>query len=134
MAGWRCRAYGDGVLGSLFAPWRRSSTWWGLGYSALSLPIGVVSFTLAVAAAATSIGLLITFPLAIPFVWLLFVVGRGVGRVERSRLDVLLGVSLPDPVRPLGPGSWWAPGRPASATGPAGRSSPTRCCCCRSGC
>ena len=67
-----------------------------------------MSFTLATTVAATSLGLLITFPLAIPFLWLLFLGGRGVGRIERSRLEVLLGVALPDPVRPLGPGSWWA--------------------------
>ena len=108
MAGCRRRAYRDDVLGSLFAPWRRSSTWWDLGYSALSLPVGAVSFSLATTAAATSLSLIITFPLAIPFLWLLFVGGRGVGRIERSRLDVLLGLSLPDPVRPLDSGSWWA--------------------------
>lgn len=108
MAGAVPPAYGDGVLRSLFAPWRHRSAWWDLGYSALSLPIGIVSFTVATTVAATSLGLLITFPLAIPFLWLLFVGGRGVGRIERSRLDVLLGVLLPDPVGPLAPGSWWS--------------------------
>jgi signal transduction histidine kinase len=108
MAGRRTRAYRDLVLRRLFAPWRRASTWWDLGYSVLSLPIGALAFAAATTLAATSLGLLITFPLAIPFLWLLFLTGRGLGRIERSRLDVLLGISLPDPVRPLAPSSWWA--------------------------
>jgi hypothetical protein len=69
----RRAAYRDGVLGSLFAPWRRRSTWWDLGYSVLSLPIGALTFTFAVSMAATSLGLIVTFLLAIPFLWLLFV-------------------------------------------------------------
>ena len=108
MAGSRRAAYRDDVLGPLLAPWRHRSTWWGLGYSVLSLPIGVLSFTLVTALVATSVGLAVTFVFAIPVVWLLFVGGRAVGRLERSRLDVLLGVALPDPVRPLADGSWWA--------------------------
>src|SRR6478736_7066281 len=91
-------AYRDGVLGSLFTPWRRRSTWWDLGHSVLSLPLGIVFFASATALSAASIGLLITFPLAIPVLWLLFLGARGVGRLERSRLDVLLGVRLADPV------------------------------------
>ncbi len=108
MAGHRPRAYGDLVLRSLFAPWRRRSTWWELGHCVLSLPIGIASFAAATALAAVSIGLLITFPLAIPFVWLLFVGARWLGHVERARAEVLLGLRLADPVLPLGEGSWWA--------------------------
>ena len=108
MAGVGRAAYRDGVLGSLFAPWRRRSTWWDVGYSVLSLPLGIAFFASATALSAASIGLLITFPLAIPFLWLLFVGARGMGRLERSRLDVLLGIRLADPVRPLAPGSWWS--------------------------
>ncbi len=108
MAADRRRAYRDGVLGALFVPWRRSSTWWQLGHVALSLPIGVVAFVAVVVLAATSASLVITFPLAIPVVWLLFVCGRGIGRLERSRVRELLAAELPDPVRPLPPGSWWS--------------------------
>jgi signal transduction histidine kinase len=96
------------VLRRLLHPWHHASTWWALGHSALSLPLGIVSFTIVVALASTSIGLLITFPLAIPVVWMMFVAGRGIGRVERARAEVLLDLTLPDPVRPLPEGSWWS--------------------------
>ena len=51
-------------------------------------------------------GLAITFPLALPFAWLLFVCVRGFGRLERSRLAALLDVSIADPHAPLPEGSW----------------------------
>jgi len=101
-------AYRDLVLRTLFAPWRRTSTFWAIGHSALNLPIGAVAFSVAVTLAATSLGLLITFPLAIPVIWLLFLWARVVGRVERSRVESLLGVAIADPVRPLPEGSWWS--------------------------
>jgi signal transduction histidine kinase len=96
------------VLRSLFAPWRRSSTWWELGNSVLNLPIGIVAFTAAATLGGTSLGMIITFLFAIPFVWLLFVGTRGLGRFERSRVEALLDLPLGDPVRPLGEGSWWS--------------------------
>jgi signal transduction histidine kinase len=100
--------YRDPVLGSLFAPWRRSSTWWTLGYTVLSGVIGVVTFTLLVTLAATSGSLIITFPLAIPLIWLTFVCGRGIGRLERSRAAALLDQPVADPVRPFDGGGWWS--------------------------
>ena len=96
------------VLRRLLDPWRHASTWWALGHSALSLPLGMVSFAVVVGLASTSTGLLITFPLAIPFLWLMFLAGRGIGRVERARAEVLLDLHLADPVRPLPEGSWWS--------------------------
>jgi signal transduction histidine kinase len=56
---------------------------------------------------ALAASLVITFPLAIPVVWALFVAGRGVGRLERSRFASLLDVAIADPVPPLRAGSWW---------------------------
>jgi signal transduction histidine kinase len=44
---------------------------------------------------------LITFVLALPFIWLLFAWSRLMGRVERSRIDALMDVRIPDPVPPL---------------------------------
>jgi signal transduction histidine kinase len=54
-----------------------------------------------------SVGLLITFPLAVPFVWLLFVTARAMAHVERSRHAALLDVELIDPVPPLRGRTWW---------------------------
>lgn len=96
------------MLSNLFAPWRRRSTWWDLCHVTTDIWVGALSFTVIVTLASIAGSLVITFPLAIPFAWLLFVAARGVGRVERSRARVLLGLVLTDPVRPLAPGSWWA--------------------------
>jgi signal transduction histidine kinase len=101
--------YRDGVLGSLVAPWRRSSTWWVLGYTLLSGIVGTITFSVLLTLAATSGSLIITFPLAIPLIWLTFVCGRGVGRLERSRAAVLLEEEVADPVRPFQkPRGWWS--------------------------
>ena len=71
--------------------------------------------------------------LALPFAWLLFVVSRALGHVERSRIDALLDVRIADPVPPL-----TAQGRlrPAAGAGQAraraGGRSPTTSPTCRS--
>jgi signal transduction histidine kinase len=67
----------------------------------MDLVIGTVMFTVTVVLAVTSVALLITFPLALPFVWLLFVTARVMSAVERSRVDALLGERLTDAVPPL---------------------------------
>ena len=54
-----------------------------------------------------SIGLAVTFVIAIPAVWLTFHVAAQLGRMERSRGAALLGVNLPSPHPPLAPGNWW---------------------------
>ena len=72
----------------------------------LGILIGSITFSITIALLATSAGLAITFPLALPFAWLLFVCVRGFGRLERSRLAALLDVSIADPHAPLPEGSW----------------------------
>jgi signal transduction histidine kinase len=72
----------------------------------LGILLGPITFSITIALLAASAGLAITFPLALPFAWLLFVCVRGFGRFERSRLDALLGVSIADPHAPLPEGSW----------------------------
>jgi len=96
------------VLRELFRPWRDVQTWWGLVHLSLDLFIGVGTFTALVTLLALSVSLLIVFPLAVPCIWGLFIVGRLIGHVERSRHEVLLGVELGDPVPPLVGGTWWA--------------------------
>jgi Putative sensor len=73
----------------------------------LGVFIGTATFTLMVVLMALSVSLLITFPLALPFAWALFVVARGIGHVERSRYAALLGVEMVDPVPPLRETSLW---------------------------
>ena len=95
------------VIRDLLRPWRESLTWWRLTHLVLGVFIGIATFTLMVVLLALSVSLLITFPLALPFVWALFVVARGIGHVERSRYAALLGVEMVDPVPPLRETSLW---------------------------
>jgi signal transduction histidine kinase len=94
-------AYGVSVISDVLRPWRDASTWWSLGCVFMDVAVGTVMFSVVVALAATSLALLITFPLALPVVWLLFVSARAMTAAERSRLASLLGERLTDPVPPL---------------------------------
>ena len=76
-------------------------------HSVLDVPVGIVTFIPAVVLLSTSVGLLITFPIAIPFIILLFLFARLVGRVERHRLAALHGTQLADPIPPTTPGPLW---------------------------
>jgi signal transduction histidine kinase len=95
----------DHVLSALFRPWRQARTWRSLVHLFLDLPIGVLTFTVVLTLLVTSVSLLIVFPLALPFVWLLFVSARGLGTMERNRYNALLDLSLADPHPPL-PRGW----------------------------
>jgi len=96
------------VIRDLLRPWREASTWWSLTHVMLDPLVGAVTFTVSVALLATSLGLLITFPLALPFIWVLSVSSRAMAVVERSRLAALLGEDVTDPVPPLTARSPWA--------------------------
>lgn len=77
-----------------------------VGYVLTAVPVGALAFGTVVALLATSAGLLITFVLALPFAWLLFVWSRAMGHLERSRIDALMDVRIPDPVPPLRSKGW----------------------------
>jgi signal transduction histidine kinase len=95
------------VIGSLFRPWTTVRTWRALANVALDLPFGVITFTFVVTLLAMTLGLLITFPLAIVTGMLLLYVSDRLGRVERARAAALLDVDYGSPHPPLAPGSWW---------------------------
>jgi signal transduction histidine kinase len=97
----------DHVLSALFRPWRQARTWRSLVHLFLDLPIGVLTFTVVLTLLVTSASLLIVFPLALPFAWLLFVSARGLGTMERNRYNALLDLSLADPHPPL-PRGWFS--------------------------
>lgn len=101
------RSYGDLVIRTVLRPWRTSRTWWALVNAALDIPMAIVAFVPTVALLSTSAGLIIMFPLAIPFIVALFWFTRIAGHVERHRLGSLLGEDLADPVPPYQPGSIW---------------------------
>ena len=95
------------VLGALLRPWRERMTWWSLVHVMLDVFVGAATFSVVVTLLALTVGLLITFPLALPFAWLLFAAAHLIGRIERSRYAALLGVALADPVPPLQAQSWF---------------------------
>ncbi len=91
--------------------------WRVLVHTLLDGLIAVFMFTPVITLLATGAGLLVTFPLALPVWWVLFMTARLFGRIERSRYAVLLDVDLPDPVPPLPEGSWWARLKTRARTG-----------------
>ncbi len=95
------------MIRDLLRPWRDATTWWSLTHVLLDVLVGVVTFTVTVTLLATSAALLITFPLALPVIWGLFVASRAMAAVERSRFAALLGETLDDPVPPLRARSPW---------------------------
>jgi signal transduction histidine kinase len=99
--------YGGRVLTQLLAPWRTTRTWRGLVHSLLDILFGSITFAITLVLLALSIGLFITFPLAVPFIWLLFFVSPGLGAMERSRAAALLDVSLHAPHPPETAPGWF---------------------------
>jgi signal transduction histidine kinase len=96
------------VVGFFVRPWRGMTLWRSLAWQALDFPFGLaigVSITVLVA---LSVGLAVTFVIAIPLVWFTFLVAAQLGRMERSRAAALLGINLGSPHRPLAPGTWWS--------------------------
>ncbi|HVL06545.1 MAG TPA: sensor histidine kinase [Acidimicrobiales bacterium] len=95
------------MVAALLRPWRDARTWRELAHLCLDLPVGTVTFTVIVTLLATSLGLAVVAPLAVPVVWLLFASAGALGRLERSRLGALLGLELADPYPPPAAGGWW---------------------------
>jgi signal transduction histidine kinase len=96
------------VIAFLLRPWRGSAVWRSLAYQALNVPIGFVLGVAVIVLVALSIGLAVTFVIAIPAVWFTFVTTAQLGRMERSRAAALLDLNLASPHAPLAPGNWWS--------------------------
>jgi signal transduction histidine kinase len=99
------------VIRTLLSPWRNRTTWWSLVAVVTAMPMGTATFSIVVALGATTLGLLITLPLALPLAWLFFVVAHLAATIERSRLAAFADVDLADPVPPLqatGRWGWFA--------------------------
>ena len=65
------------------------------GYLLLSLPMGILTFTVAVAGWSTAIGSLLTF-IGVPIAVLTIAAMRGLARVERHRAAIVLGEPVPE--------------------------------------
>jgi signal transduction histidine kinase len=97
----------DGMFNPL-RPWRHPARLFRtIGYNLTALPVGVVTFATVITLLVLSVGLLITFILAVPVIWMLFAWSRRLGHVERSRVAALMDVAIADPVPPLTERSWW---------------------------
>ncbi len=95
------------MIRTLFSPWHDRMTWWSLVAIVTSMVMGTFSFSLLVALGATTIGLLITLPFALPVAWLFFTSAHLTATAERSRLAAFGVADLADPVPPLVSSGRW---------------------------
>ena len=92
---------------SMLVPWSRPGRLWRAAcHVSLGLVMGIVTFSLTITFLALSAGLLVTFLLALPAIWMLFTLSRGFAKAERSRARTLMGVEIVDPVAPLTRPGW----------------------------
>ncbi len=90
-------------------PWRHPQTLFRCaGYNLTALPVAAITFAVIIALLSLTVGLVFTFLFAIPIVWLLFVVSRGLGKIERSRVSAFMDVEIADPIPPFAPGGWFS--------------------------
>ena len=75
-----------------FRPWRHPVRLWRvIAYDVTGFVTAAITFTFVVAFLASTAALLITFVMALPFAWMLFVLSRGFGKIERSRIAAMAG-------------------------------------------
>jgi signal transduction histidine kinase len=90
-------------------PWRHPVTLIRrAGYNLTALPVAAITFAVIIALLSLTVGLVFTFLFAIPIAWLLFVVSRGLGKIERSRVSAFMDVEIADPIPPFAPGGWFS--------------------------
>jgi len=90
-------------------PWRHPHTLFRCaGYDLTALPVAAITFAVIIALLSLTVGLVFTFLFAIPIAWLLFVVSRGLGKIERSRVSAFMDVEIADPILPFAPGGWFS--------------------------
>ena len=107
MVGGQGVPYGEEVIFRLLRPLRSASTWRTLVHVVLDVPMGIAAFIPTVTLLSLGVGLLCTFPLALPVIYFTFFSTRLFAKVERHRLAALHRVELADPIPPLRPGSIW---------------------------
>ncbi|MGH9088424.1 MAG: sensor histidine kinase [Acidimicrobiales bacterium] len=78
----------------------------GLARAALDIPFGFAIGLVVASVTGLSVGLAVTFVLAIPLLWLTFTVAEQLGRFERARAAALLDVELAAPHPPLRSSTW----------------------------
>ena len=77
-------------------------------YLLLGLPLGIIWFTVLVAALSTSLSLVVVALLGIPMLFAMWYVIRAFANVERRVADALLEQDIPPvPIAPVQPGNLW---------------------------
>ncbi len=96
-----------GVLARILRAPIEARTWKETLYLLLSLPVGIITFTVIVTGFSTGLGMLITL-LGIPVLIATMYVSRWMGAAERARARGLLGLTVPAAYRP-NPSDvpWW---------------------------
>lgn len=92
---------------NLFLPWRTVRTWNALSFLGLNL-FSWIGFAIVVTGVSVSVALAITYPLATPFIFLTFAIAGLLARIERSRVEALLGERISAPRTQRLSGSWFA--------------------------
>jgi signal transduction histidine kinase len=88
------------VIEAALRPWNQRRMWGQLGFAATGSVVGWVSFAIVIALLSSTAGQLIILPLGVLWAWLLFWVSERLGRLERFRLRVFLGVEVGSPHGP----------------------------------
>jgi signal transduction histidine kinase len=94
------------------------STWFAFLHLLLTMPLGIVYFTVLITAVSLGFGLLITLigiPILIGTGWIV----RTMGNIERARMNAFLGTALRNPYRPAEPSAGWMASLFAIARDPA---------------
>jgi len=98
----------EGTMSILFRPWKTPGRLWReLCHVALGLVTGTIAFTITVVLVASTAGMLLVLPLALPLAWVMFAVGHQLASMERSRIASLLDLEILDPVDPLRKHGWF---------------------------
>lgn len=95
----------------MLSPWRSRRLWSSLVHTALDLPVGVVVSVPTIALSGATLGLAVALPIAVVTGLALAVWTKGVGHVERSRTNSLLGTTIQNAVQPLPKGPILGRGR-----------------------
>lgn len=94
-------------MGNPLRPWRHPGQLFrAAAHVALGLPFSIITFVVIVVLAALSVGMLPVFLLGVPIAWLMFLVSRGLARLERSRAGTY-GDPIADSARPLTRETWF---------------------------
>jgi signal transduction histidine kinase len=108
-------------MGTLFSPWRRTSTWWALVFCALDGPAAFVTLLVLGVLFVVGVATIVVFPIAIVAALAFFWVAHLFATVERTRLASLLTIDLRDPVPPLTKPTWLGRFGERFASGPRWR-------------